>query len=208
MKVHSLFSSLQGEGRFQGFPSFFIRLYGCNLDCVYCDATEAVKGGEFKDMTVSEIVDEVEKEGIEDVCITGGEPLCQSRELSELLKKLKRYRVSVETNGSLDICSISLDNLDVFFSVDWKTPASGNADFRMENLEALKKGMGWIKFVVTNDEDLKFVAERLKYLDGIEVFISPVFEKGTAFFKKVSDFVMDHKNIRMQLQLHKILEIE
>jgi len=208
MKVHSLFSSLQGEGRFQGSPSFFIRLYGCNLDCVYCDATEAVKGGKFKDMTVSEIVDEVEKAGIEDVCITGGEPLCQKEELNELVSKLQDRRITLETNGSLDIAMNLLGSNSVFCSVDWKTPASGNADFNKNNIEVLKNGKGWIKFVVSDDEDLRFVAERLKYLDGIEVFISPVFEEGQTLFKKVSDFVMTHRNVIMQLQMHKILEIE
>ena len=207
MKVHSLFSSLQGEGLFQGFSSFFIRLYGCNLDCTYCDAIEAVKGGKFLEMTVDAIVAEVGKAGIGDVCITGGEPFCQKEELMELISKLPDYRITVETNGSLDI-SLNLLNRNMFFSVDWKTPASGNAAFNMQNIEVLKRSGGWIKFVVSDSDDLDFVEKKLKFLNGIEVFISPVFEKGTDFFKKVSYFVMNYENVRMQLQLHKILKID
>ena len=208
MKVHSLFPSLQGEGRFQGFPSFFIRLYGCNLDCVYCDAAEAVKGGDFKEMTVSEIVNEVKNAGIKDVCITGGEPLCQLEELTELIDRLSKNRVTLETNGSLDISMNLLNKDDVFYSVDWKTPASGSSDFLMKNIEEIRQRQGWVKFVVSDENDLHFVKGKLQFLNGLEVFISPVFEEETAFFRKVSDFVMKHSNIRMQLQMHKILEIK
>jgi organic radical activating enzyme len=33
LKVSELFYSLQGEGRFMGVPSIFLRTYGCNLKC-------------------------------------------------------------------------------------------------------------------------------------------------------------------------------
>jgi len=208
MNIHSHFLSLQGEGRFQGSPTFFIRLYGCNLDCDYCDARDAVEGESYSEMSVDELVSEVEKVEVRDICITGGEPLCQSAELLKLLKRLKGYRVSIETNGSLDISLISKDNPDVFFSVDWKTPASGSTDFNKNNIEVLRKGKGWVKFVVSDDEDLNFVSQNMKCLEEIEVFISPVFEKGGKFFKKVSDFTLQNKGIKMQLQIHKILDIE
>lgn len=206
MKVHSLFTSLQGEGRFQGYPSFFIRLYGCNLNCSYCDAVEAVKGGKYIDMTVKEIVKRVENAGIKDVCITGGEPLCQKEELVELVSKLSHSRITIETNGSLDISGIESEN--VFFSVDWKTPGSGSTEFNKKNLETLKSSNGWIKFVVSDGKDLEFIEKNLKDLTGTEVFVSPVFEKGSDFFDEVSDFTLKIGTLRFQLQLHKILNIE
>ena len=33
IKVSELFYSLQGEGRFVGVPSVFLRTYGCNFTC-------------------------------------------------------------------------------------------------------------------------------------------------------------------------------
>lgn len=33
MKVNEIFYSIQGEGRFTGTPSVFIRFAGCNLAC-------------------------------------------------------------------------------------------------------------------------------------------------------------------------------
>jgi 7-carboxy-7-deazaguanine synthase len=206
MKVHSLFSSLQGEGRFQGYPSFFVRLYGCNLNCVYCDAVEAVSGDNYKEMSVDEIAAQVKRSGINDVCITGGEPLCQREELVKLISRLSNHRITLETNGSLDISGIEGNN--VFFSVDWKTPGSGSLDFNEKNIDLLRKINGWIKFVVSNYEDLEFVEDKSGYLEGVEVFISPVFEKGLEFFKDTSEFVERHEGLRFQLQIHKILGIE
>ena len=33
IKVSEIFYSLQGEGRFVGVPSVFLRTYGCNFKC-------------------------------------------------------------------------------------------------------------------------------------------------------------------------------
>jgi hypothetical protein len=33
IKVSELFYSVQGEGRFMGVPSIFLRTYGCNFTC-------------------------------------------------------------------------------------------------------------------------------------------------------------------------------
>jgi len=78
----------------------------------------------------------------------------------------------------------------------------------MKNIKFLKNGRGWIKFVIGNKSDFDFVADKLKYLENIEVFISPVFEEGAELFEKTANFVKMNRNLRMQVQLHKILGIE
>lgn len=208
MKVHSIFDSLQGEGRFQGFPTQFVRLYGCNLNCSYCDAQSAVSGDTFDEMPINEIADRIIKSDTYDLCVTGGEPMCQENELTDLLKNIKGKRISIETNGSFSVSDMGSMFPEVFFSIDWKTPSSGSADFNPLNIEFLKKGRGWIKFVIGNDSDFDFIADKLKYLENIEVFISPVFEKGDGLFEKTAKFVKLNKNLRMQIQLHKVLGIE
>jgi len=208
MKIHSIFSSLQGEGRFQGIPTLFIRLHGCNLRCSYCDALPAVEGEDYREMTVKEVLRKINECGLNDICITGGEPFMQQRELYDLLKVATEKRVSVETNGSFDLKEAVAMFPDVHFSVDWKTPGSGAESFNTGNIDAVRSGKGWIKFVVSSRDDLDFIDEKLSSLENIEVYLSPVYEKGVELFKDVEQFVMERKNIRFQIQLHKVLGIE
>ncbi|MBO4711577.1 radical SAM protein [bacterium] len=215
MKLNSIFQSIQGEGRFQGYPSDFIRFFGCNLNCSYCDTKYTLSGDSFYFATPEEAAEKLNKTGVSDLCITGGEPMCQEDELLKLLKLLKGKRISLETNGSLELeplyraFSAVKTGSQLFFSTDWKTPSSGNPVFDERNIDFLRKsGAGWIKFVTGSSEDLDFIDAKLPFLDGVETYLSPVFENGRDWFSAVEKFVKSHKNIRLQLQLHKILGIE
>ena len=215
MKLNSIFQSIQGEGRFQGYPSDFIRFFGCNLNCSYCDTKYTLSGDSFYFATPEEAAEKLNKTGVFELCVTGGEPMCQEEELLKFLLQLSKKRISLETNGSFELeplyraFSAAKTNSQLFFSTDWKTPASGNPVFDERNIGFLKKSRaGWIKFVVTTEKDLDFVEEKLLLLNGIETYLSPVFEQGKEWFSTVEKFVKSHKNIRLQLQLHKILGIE
>jgi 7-carboxy-7-deazaguanine synthase len=98
LHVNELFWSLEGEGVRVGEPTFFIRLAGCNLRCRFCDTDFDA----FEEMTVEEIVAEVQRRDITWVCLTGGEPLLQNiLPLCQTLHE-KGYRLHIETNGTID----------------------------------------------------------------------------------------------------------
>src|SRR5262245_36566976 len=105
LKVTETFVSLQGEADAVGWPTFFIRLTGCPLRCVYCDTEYAFYGGERK--TVAEMVDAAQASGVRRVCVTGGEPLAQ-RSCHDLLSALcdAGFVVSLETSGAIDIGAV------------------------------------------------------------------------------------------------------
>ena len=215
MKLNSIFQSIQGEGRFQGYPSDFIRFFGCNLNCSYCDTKYTLSGDSFYFATPEEAAEKLNETGVFDLCVTGGEPFCQEEELIKLLKLLKGKRISLETNGSFELeplyLAFSAEKMtsELWFSTDWKTPSSKNPVFDERNIAFLRKsGAGWIKFVAGREEDLDFIDAKLPFLDGVETYLSPVFENGREWFSAVERFVKSHKNIRLQLQLHKILGIE
>ncbi len=99
--VHSIFSTIQGEGPFTGQACVFIRLAGCNINCPGCD-TEYTEGR--ADIPVEVIVREVlqmmpGKSNL--VVITGGEPFRQDLYRLCLLLAQKNLQIQIECNGTL-----------------------------------------------------------------------------------------------------------
>ena len=127
------FVSIQGEGLRTGFPSLFVRLYGCNLRCVFhdvtgkfasaCDTNYASFGTTpIGDTKTDEFVCEMLRNnpGVSDVVITGGEPLLNQPALVEFIKKLREVResedihVTIETNGSIEPTDELLKEVDLW----------------------------------------------------------------------------------------------
>lgn len=212
LRIHSFFTSLQGEGRFAGYPSVFLRLSGCNLACAWCDAHEAASGEQAETLTVAEAAGQLVRSGLRDICITGGEPMLQEPAVAELLALLPAdRRVVIETNGSIPFTALRKRFPALYFSADWKTPSSHDARFARSNLAAIGE-RGWIKFVVAERRDLDFVADNAPEAaaHGIELYVSPVFERGAAWYAEVAAFVTalsETHPSRFQLQLHKVLGI-
>ncbi len=102
IKVVEIFRTVEGEGSWVGLPVSFIRLEGCNLRCPWCDTPYSYDGKTFKEYSLKELFEKIEKFGLKRVCITGGEPFL-TKELPELVKIFleKNYKVLVETNGTL-----------------------------------------------------------------------------------------------------------
>jgi Organic radical activating enzymes len=123
MRVSEIFTSIQGESTYAGLPCHFVRLWGCNLRCRYCDTRYAYEEPPIE-LTINEIVSKIDPTGpIRLVEITGGEPLMQE-DTPLLIKTLldEGFRVLLETNGSL-----SIEGLDrrAIVIMDIKTPSSG-----------------------------------------------------------------------------------
>ena len=207
LKVHEIFYSLQGETTTSGFTSVFIRLAGCNLDCIWCDTPQAKSGG--YDMTIDEIMAKVESlEPFNHITLTGGEPLIQE-EAMELLDRLtdNGYEVQVETNGSVLFDSMPRG---VRIIADVKTPSSGQeGSFRIENIRFLKK-YDEVKFVIGIMEDYQFAKDFIKaHLAGVECVIN--FAPATKLMEPwalANLIIKDRLNVRLNVQLHKIAKFQ
>lgn len=203
MKINEIFVSIQGESTYMGRPCLFIRTTGCNLRCTYCDTEYAFYDG--KEMSNDEIFDIVEKSGVKLVEITGGEPLLQ-KELPDLLDKLLEgnYDVLIETSGSINIDKIDPRAVRI---MDIKCPSSGEVSKNdLSNLDKLKPE-DEVKFVVGDREDYTWaneIIEKYNLDQKVTVLFSPVFEK-LAPVKLAKWILEDKKNVRMQIQLHKII---
>jgi len=97
MEITEIFYSIQGEGMLSGTPTIFIRFYGCNLDCKWCD--EPLHKIQKESMDTKDILEVIEKYPCKHITITGGEPSVNN--INKFIKILqeKGYFVAVETNG-------------------------------------------------------------------------------------------------------------
>ncbi len=102
MRIAEVYSSIQGEGQFAGTPSVFVRTTGCNLRCWFCDTPFTSWAPEGPQVSVSELVQQVDAFGIDHVVLTGGEPLLQpdSVSLCEQLLAAGHF-VTIETAGTV-----------------------------------------------------------------------------------------------------------
>jgi len=210
LKISEVFYSLQGEGPYIGYPSLFIRLYGCNLSCSWCDTPYAREGERFDTMEVSQLLDFWEKNyvSIPFVTLTGGEPLLQE-EVYLLMRVFiaKGAVVILETNGSLSLERVPEE---VVVVMDVKTPSSGMEIYNnYENFNYLKKKDA-VKFVIKDESDFEWslkIIEKYALLSKTTCLFSPCDPYLSP--RKLAEMILNSKkSVRFQVQLHKILGIK
>ena len=160
MLVHSIFNSVDGEVNIfgQGVFSTFLRLAGCNLRCSWggecCDTPHALRPSDGKEMSISSVIEELEKIGCSKITITGGEPLLQIEEVVELCRRLPDCDFTIETNGSIEIPDTLLGLRNVYFVIDCKMDSSGMSDndIGRKNYKKLSED-DYIKFVIYDRDD-------------------------------------------------------
>jgi 7-carboxy-7-deazaguanine synthase len=123
-KISEVFDSVQGEGIYMGERHVFVRFFGCNLQCRFCD-TKTLRYTEYEP---GALLDEIKKyqrvSGV--ISYTGGEPLLQKDFLKEMLPlALKNnFKNYLETNGTLpDALAEVIDFVQVI-AMDVKLPSS------------------------------------------------------------------------------------
>lgn len=202
LKVCEIFKSIQGESTYAGCPCTFVRLSGCNLNCLYCDTKYAFAEG--SDMTIDTILSAVKGFGNSLVEITGGEPLIQNETpllCTELIKT--GCKVLVETNGSLDISVLPDSCVRI---VDIKCPGSGNPDFNENNISYLNQ-YDEIKFVISSIDDFDWALNKLNIYDlsnKCTVIFSP--NSFTVAPSQLAQWIIDRDApVRLGIQLHKII---
>ena len=205
------FISINGEGYRAGQLALFIRMKGCNLNCGYCDTKWANQpDAPAIEMTTDELEVLVRESGVENVTLTGGEPLMREgvRELLERLAGIPGISIEIETNGSVDLEPFAGIADNILFTMDYKLACSGMEEqMHLPNFGLLKK-KDTVKFVIGSRADLERAKEVLdKYqLPGrVHVYFSPVF--GSIDPQEMAAFMTEHRlnKVNLQLQLHKFI---
>jgi 7-carboxy-7-deazaguanine synthase len=208
-QIAEKFKSLQGEGSYAGTPMAFIRFIGCSVGkrvCHHCDtdfdaAMPWRGGGEF---TAGELLGWVGN--YRDICLTGGEPLDQN--LDELLELSRNCgkRVHIETSGT-----VAHPNwLSIYRPYVWIccSPKPGYLPSVVEDADEVKvivPGLG-------NGEGWPTLENALRWAyDGKRVYLQPrnaKFDVDKQNLLYVQDIIRDHPELRLSVQLHKLLKVQ
>ena len=203
LRITEIYSSVQGESSWAGYPCVFVRLTGCPLRCVWCDTAYAFTGGE--EWTVGDAVRKVKSFGLPLVEVTGGEPLAQknsTRLMDDLLRE--GFQVLLETSGAFDLDAVPLG---VHRIVDVKCPGSGEERKNLWGNLSKLTGLDEVKFVIRDEVDYDYakdVVGRYGLAGSCGLLFSPV--QGVMDPAKLADWMRrDKLRVRLNLQLHKVI---
>lgn len=226
MKVVEIFNSIDGEGKRAGELTTFIRLFGCNLNCSYCDSRYACENTEenitWFDKAIEDILAECTRYGTRNITVTGGEPLIH-KDIKYLLSALSKegYDVNVETNGSISLApyfdsygNILKEYENVWFTIDYKCGTSNMSD-KMCSFNFTQYYANTVyKFVVGSLEDLNQANKIMKDIlevsnRGNFIYLSPVFgqiePRQIVEYMQANNLYNSITPIKVQLQLHKFI---
>jgi len=226
-KISEIFLSYQGEGPYASSRQLFLRFYGCDRTCIFCDT----KPESYKTFTKDNLMGNVLDFGDDynELVLTGGEPLLFADFLFDFLKLFRSYRknpVYLETNGILhDALNSIVDMVDIV-AMDFKLPSSTKAEDDVWSLHekfariAEKKEL-IAKAVITGDttmDDIKHMGAILKQLRSTpDIVLQPVTSEDVSVKEADDEMLLYFKkyleketqmNVMILGQLHKCLGIK
>ena len=225
-KVSEIFLSYQGEGPFAGSRQLFLRFYGCNLDCVYCDTFLESYKSFSKESLLGKILDF--EDNYNELTLTGGEPLLQAGFLKgflPLFRKHRKHKIYLETNGTLpDRLEEIIDYTDII-AMDFKIPSSaGNpqnlwkAHERFLEIASRKELI--IKAVITDSTTVDDIKQMSRQIAGLKkksvIILQPVTPVGDLVREPDEEMIAyfrgyvekeTGKEVRILGQMHKCLGI-
>jgi organic radical activating enzyme len=189
------FYTIQGEGMNTGRAAYFIRLGGCDVECVWCDVKESWDANKHPLLTVSDLLEKVKGSPAKLVVITGGEPAMH--DLTALTNVLKEngYELAIETSGAHNMTG----------EWDWicispkkfKAPLTENIQYADE-----------LKVVIYHPSDFEW-AEKYKTMvsDNCICLLQPEYSKHTKAVELIVDYVKNNPAWRISLQTHKVINV-
>ncbi len=202
LPVMELFYSIQGEGFHQGRAAFFIRLGGCDVGCVWCDVKESWDASQHPKMYVKDIVETVKQfsktpKGKKKplVVITGGEPLMHN--LDELTGSLRLagFETNIETSGAYPV------------SGTWDWICLSPKKFKgplPENLPLASE----LKIIVFNQSDFGWAEQYAAMVSpNCRLYLQPEWDKSASITPLITEYILQHPEWELSLQLHKYINM-
>jgi len=189
------FYTIQGEGYYQGHASYFIRLGGCDVGCVWCDVKESWDANAHPVVTITEMVKRAKASGTKVVVVTGGEPVMY--DLTELTAALhaERLRTHIETSGVYQLTG------------SWDWVCFSPKKFKEPHPHICQQA-NELKVIVYNASDFVWAESfASKVNSDCHLFLQPEWSKEKEMLPLIIDYVKKHPQWQVSLQVHKYMNI-
>ena len=196
IKVSEIFTSFQGEGPYVGTPATFLRLYGCNLECEWCDTDISTYEILSVDDVAEIILTQMEFNNIKTLIITGGEPTLQMEEIKRLIKELPEdIKIQMETNGSL---------FEYIPEIEYVISPKQDKEKVFENYYNYENT--FFKFVITSQEDIdEVISLKEKYGYDKTIWLQGEFSRDGEMADLIRENFPRLDNVKLSVQTHKYL---
>lgn len=226
-RISEIFLSYQGEGPFTGSKQLFVRFYGCNIECAYCDTPLESYKSFSKESLLGKILDF--GDNYNELVLTGGEPLMYADFLEDFLvlfRKHRKHRIYLETNGTLpDALAKVIDDVDIV-AMDIKLPSSTGypqdlweKHEKFINIASAKELI--VKAIVTGKTTMDDVKKMAEIVRAVKTDLAVVLQSATPInedIEKPDNEMMEYfkgyleketgKKILVLGQMHKCLGIK
>ena len=196
IKVSEIFTSFQGEGPYVGTPATFLRLYGCNLECEWCDTDISTYEILSVDDVAEIILTQMEFNNIKTLIITGGEPTLQMEEIKRLIKELPEdIKIQMETNGLL---------FEYIPEIEYVISPKQDKEKVFENYYSYENT--FFKFVITSQEDMdEVISLKEKYGYDKTIWLQGEFSQDAEMADLIRENFPRLDNVKLSVQTHKYL---
>lgn len=193
--VMEAFATVQGEGAHTGTPSWFIRLGGCDVGCVWCDVKESWDADAHPRQSVEELVAAAVDSGRKTVVVTGGEPAMHN--LAPLTDALRAAGLTahIETSGAHPLTG----------TWDWVTLSPKKFKACREDVYPLADEL---KVVVFHRSDMDWAAEHAEHVrEDCGLFLQPEWDRRDEATFWILSWIAARPGWRISLQTHKYIGI-
>jgi 7-carboxy-7-deazaguanine synthase len=189
------FYTLQGEGRYTGHASYFLRLGGCDVGCVWCDVKESWDASKHPLVQIESMVKFVVDYKAPIAVITGGEPLMHNLDELTLTLKNNGIRTHIETSGAHPL------------SGEWDWICLSPKKFKAPLPEVVQKA-NELKVVIFNKTDFEWAE---KFATAVSpaclLYLQPEWSKSAEINPLIISYIKKNPQWILSLQTHKFLDI-
>jgi 7-carboxy-7-deazaguanine synthase len=191
LPVMENFYTIQGEGAYTGYASYFIRLAGCDVGCVWCDVKESWNVNDHPMVAISDLITEALSVEAPIVVITGGEPLMHNLDNLTQQLHLQNKRTHIETSGSSPL------------SGQWNWICISPKKFKPALPEVLQAAHE-LKVVIFNKSDLAWAETfTTQVSEDCKLYLQPEWDKAESVLPLIISYIQENPKWNLSLQVHK-----